>query len=325
MIQGASLSISQRAFQQKSKKLFDVVREELRLRNYSHKTAKAYLSCLRKFVEFFRPQHPRELTDEDIRRYLLHLLEHKRQTAGTVNQVYNALRFLYVELYHRPLVMERLPRPQKERKLPDVLNENEALRIFRTISNLKHRTMIMMAYATGVRVAELVRIRIEDLDAERGLIHVRKGKRAKDRYTLLPESLLPILHRYWSKYDLGTSGWLFPGRRPGSHLSERSIQAVIRRVVDAAAISKGVSMHTFRHTFATELLEQGTDIRYIQELLGHESSRTTEIYTHVSAKGLSKIRSPLDHIRDQAELERGDVPPKQLGDSKRSPQKEDNE
>ncbi len=303
MIQRKPDFITRPGFPQKSKKLYEVVQEELRLRNYSQKTIKAYVSCLRQFVRYFQPRHPRALNDEDVRRYLLYLLEEKKQTAGTVNQVLSAIRFLYVELYRRPLAMRDLPRPRKDRKLPDVLNSEEVLRIFGRISNLKHRTMVMLAYGTGVRVAELVRLRIEDIDVRRRLIHVRKGKRSKDRYTILPDALLPILHKYWTNFELGNTGWLFPGKEPGSHLSERSIQAVIRRVVDAAAVSKKVSMHTFRHTFATELLEQGTDIRYIQELLGHESSRTTEIYTHVSSKKLSKIKSPFDHLRDSLELE----------------------
>lgn len=292
--------------------LLGVLTRDLRLRNYSPKTIKAYRSCIRSFIRYFAPRHPRNLKSEDIRDYLIHLLQNEKRAAGTVNQVYNAIRFLYVELYGRSVVIEKLPRPQKERKLPDVLNEDEVLRIFRTTSNLKHRTMMMMAYATGVRVAELVRIRIEDLDVKRGLIHIRSGKRSKDRYTILPESLMPVLHKYWNRYELGTSGWLFPGREPGSHLSERSIQAVARQVIDAAAVLKPASMHTFRHTFATHLLEQGTDIRYIQELLGHESTRTTEIYTHVSAKNLSKIKSPFDSMRDKGELEAGKAPPRQL-------------
>jgi len=308
MIQGTGGFHAQNVVVRRSKKFFEVVREELRLRNYSQKTAKAYLSCLRQFVRYFQPRHPRALNDEEIRRYLLYLLEAKKQTAGTVNQVLSAIRFLYIELYKRPFTVRDLPRPRRDRKLPDVLNSEEVLRIFGTISNLKHRTMIMLAYATGVRVAELVRIRIEDIDVQRGLIHVRRGKRSKDRYTILPSSLLPVLHRYWTVYELGNAGWLFPGKEPGSHLSERSIQAVIKRVVNAAAVSKKVSMHTFRHTFATELLEQGTDIRYIQELLGHESSRTTEIYTHVSSKKLSKIKSPFDRLRDDIGLEAEKTP-----------------
>ena len=135
---------------------FETIRRELRLRNYSHKTIKAYISSLRSFVTYFRPRHPRDLSENDIREYLLFLLEEKKSAAGTVNQVFNALRLLYVDLYKMPFVIGSLPRPQKEKKLPDVFNESEVLRLFANVTNLKHRTMLMLSYASGLRVSELV-------------------------------------------------------------------------------------------------------------------------------------------------------------------------
>lgn len=276
--------------------LFETVRREMRLRNYSHKTIKAYVGNLRSFVKFLRPKHPREAAEDDIRRFLLHLIDEDQRSAGTVNQVFNALRFLYVELYHRPFVIGDLPRPRKERKLPDILNEDEVRRLFGSVGNLKHRTMLMLAYASGLRVSELVKLRIEDIDGHRGLIHLRDAKGKKDRYTLLPDSLRGQLLEYWKSYRLGGSGWLFAGQNPGYHISARSIQAVFERAVKAAGIHKPVSMHSLRHSFATHLLERGTDLRYIQELLGHQSVQTTEIYTHVSKRTLGRIRSPLDFL-----------------------------
>jgi len=278
--------------------LFEVLTEELRLRNYSPKTIKAYKSCIRAFVQYFSPRHPRELQAEDIRRYLVHLLTEKRRPAGTVNQVYNALKFLYQGLYEREFMFSRLPRPLKERKLPDVLNYSEVLRILRSVVNLKHRVMLMLAYASRLRVSELVQLRTEDLDIERGLIHIRGAKGKKDRYTILPKPMLSLLHEYAAEYRVETSGWLFPGWSPSRHLAVRSIQAVFEQAVKNAGINKPVSMHTLRHSFATHLLESGTDLRYIQELLGHQSSRTTEIYTHVSARELGKIKSPIEHLLD---------------------------
>jgi site-specific recombinase XerD len=279
-----------------SGKLFEVLTTELRLRNYSPKTIKAYKSCIRSFVLHFKPRHPRELENGDIRSYLVYLLNNKRQSAGSVNQVYNALKLLYSDLYKRPFVIQDLPRPRKERKLPDILNESEVVSIFDSVTNLKHKTMLMLAYASGLRVSEVVRLSIEDLDAGRKLIHIRDAKGKKDRYTILPESILPLLHEYWKTFHLGQSGWLFPGAAPGQHLAERSIQAVLQKALEKTGIRKPVSMHTLRHSFATHLLEQGTDLRYIQKLLGHESSKTTEIYTHVSTRDLGKIRSPFDFI-----------------------------
>ena len=275
---------------------FETVRRELRLRNYSHKTIKAYLSSLRSFVRYIKPKHPREISDVEIRQFMLYLFEQERQTAGTVSQVLCALRFLYVELYDKPFVIGGLPRPKKERKLPDVMNETEVGNLFGSVGNLKHRTMLMLAYASGLRVSELVRIRIEDVDGQRGLIHIRDAKGKKDRFTVFPDSLRGQLILYWKTYKLSARGWLFPGHDPNHHLSARSIQAVFERAVRVAGIEKPVSMHTLRHSFATHLLEHGTDLRYIQELLGHHSVRTTEIYTHVSSRTLGKIRSPLDFL-----------------------------
>jgi integrase/recombinase XerD len=204
---------------------YDEVRSELRLRNYSNKTIKSYTSCLRSFVKYFSPKHPRDITEENVRGYLLHLITKEKLAASSVNQVFNALRFLYVELYDKPFVIGKLPRPQKEKKLPDVLNEDEVLRIFKAVGNLKHRTMFMLAYASGLRVSELVRLRIEDIDGNRGLIHIRNAKGIKDRFTVFTEDT------------------------NDKHLSARSIQAVLARAVQASRITKRVSMHTLGHSF----------------------------------------------------------------------------
>ncbi|TLY29488.1 MAG: integrase [Ignavibacteria bacterium] len=299
---------------------FETVRHELRLRNYSHKTIKSYVSCLRSFVRFIHPRHPRALTNLDVRGYLLHLIEVRGRAAGTVNQVFNALRFLYVELYKKPFVIVSLPRPRRETKLPDILSEDEVKRLFLTVSNLKHRTMLMLAYASGLRVSEVVRLRIEDIDGDRGLLHIRDAKGKKDRFTVFPESLRGQLAAYWRQSRLGKRGWLFPGQTPDRHISERSIQAVVERALKTSGIAKPVSMHTLRHSFATHLLEHGTDLRYIQDLLGHQSVRTTQIYTHVSQKALEKIRSPLDFLMRNYEHEVENNEPKLLESGEREKQ-----
>jgi integrase/recombinase XerD len=291
---------------------YDEVRSELRLRNYSNKTIKSYTSCLRSFVKYFSPKHPRDITEENVRGYLLHLITKEKLAASSVNQVFNALRFLYVELYDKPFVIGKLPRPQKEKKLPDVLNEDEVLRIFKAVGNLKHRTMLMLAYASGLRVSELVRLRIEDIDGNRGLIHIRNAKGKKDRFTVFPESLRDQLICYWKSYKLGTSGWLFTEDTNDKHLSARSIQAVLARAVQASRITKRVSMHTLGHSFATHLLDHGIDLRYIQELLGHQSVKAAEIYTHVSPKSLGRIRSPLDFLKTKDEHKIANEKPKLL-------------
>jgi site-specific recombinase XerD len=168
----------------------------------------------------------------------------------------------------------------------------------------------MLTYASGLRVGEVVALRVEDIDGERRLIHVHGGKGQRDRYTILPDSIRQILHRYWTEYDLRDRGWLFLGVNPGQHLSVRSAQAVFQQAARKAGIAKRASIHTLRHSFATHLLEHGTDLRYIQELLGHRSTKTTEIYTHVTARSIARIRSPLDYLSEDAGAGRRHQPPK---------------
>jgi len=282
--------------EEKKLPFYDTIRREMIVRNYSRSTIRAYLSCLRSFVRYFKPRHPRELTSDDIRDYLVFLLDMKCFTSGTVNQAYSALKFLYNDLYKKPLAIGALPRPKKDRKLPVVLNDLEIMRLLTSVKNLKHRAMLMVAYGSGVRVGELVRVRVEDIDFSRRQLFIRGAKGKKDRYTIFPESIVPTFREYWKSYKVGRSGWLFGGQKPGEHISKETIQTIIRNNLGAARITKGASMHTLRHSFATHLLENGTDIRTIQELLGHKSIKTTEIYTHVTTQMISKIRSPLDDL-----------------------------
>ncbi len=277
--------------------LFEALAKEMKLRNYSHKTLKAYKSCLRSFIKYFSPKHPKELSAEDIRTYLLYLIEHEKLASSTVNQVFNALRFLYVELYKMPFTIQDIPRPQKEQKLPKVLSQEEVLKIFSRVDNLKHKTLLMLIYSAGLRVGESVRLKISDIDGERKMIHLRSAKGKKDRYTLLSDATLNSLREYYKKYK--PKDFLFEGQGEREHLSERSIQNVFVKAVKEAGIRKPISLHGLRHSFATHLLENGVDLRYIQELLGHNSSKTTEIYTHVSKKSLAKIVNPLDQAMQQ--------------------------
>jgi site-specific recombinase XerD len=274
--------------------LFETVRQEMRLRNYSQKTIKAYLSCLRMFIRHIRPKHPRDATDSDLRAFLLFLIEHEQYASATVNQVINALRLLYVDLYGRPMVLGKLPRPKKERKLPVVLNEAEVWRLFDRLHNLKHKAMLMLVYSAGLRVGEVVRLHWEDLDEQRHMIHIRGGKGKKDRYTILSDIIVQALQRYWKEHQ--PREWLFEGQEAGKPYSIRSAEHVFQTAARRAGISKDVSIHSLRHAFATHMLEHGTDLRYIQDLLGHESIKTTEIYTHVSRRKVALLQSPIEHL-----------------------------
>ncbi|MDE3057575.1 MAG: tyrosine-type recombinase/integrase [Bacteroidota bacterium] len=191
-----------------------------------------------------------------------------------------------------PFTIGDIPRPQKEKKLPNVLSQEEVLKIFSCVDNLKHKTLLMLIYSAGLRVGEGVNLKISDVDGQRKMIHLRGAKGKKDRYTLLSDAALQALRAYYKEYK--PKEFLFEGQGNRKHLSERSIQHVFERAVKQAGIRKTISLHGLRHSFATHLLESGVDLRYIQELLGHRSSKTTEIYTHVSKKSLGKIVNPLD-------------------------------
>jgi integrase/recombinase XerD len=267
---------------------------EMRLLGYSHKTIKAYRSYLRAFIRHHAPRHPRALSDEDIRAYIDHLITIDHLQASTIHQVLNTLRFLYVELYKRPMVLGNIPRPKKEHKLPVVLSLEEVAKILACVKNLKHRLLLMMVYSAGLRVGEVVQLRLEDVDGDRGLLHIRSGKGKKDRYTLLSAGIVETIREYLRGYS--PREWLFEGEIPRHRYSVRSAQRVFELAVENAGIRKSVSIHSLRHAFATHLLEQGTDLRVIQQLLGHSSVRTTEIYTHVSARTLAQVRSPIEKI-----------------------------
>lgn len=183
--------------------------------------------------------------------------------------MFNALRFLYVELYDKPFVIGRLPRPQKEKKLPDVLNEDEVVRILEAVDNLKHKTLLMLIYSAGLRVGEVVRLKIEDIDSERKLIYLKSAKGKKDRYTLLSDVALENLREYFRAYR--PKEYLFEGAPGRKHIAERSVQEVFKRAAGMAGIRKHVTVHSLRHSFATHLLEAGIDLRYIQEVLGHSA------------------------------------------------------
>jgi len=192
-----------------------------------------------------------------------------------------------------PKTVGKLPRPRKEKKLPIVLGREDVIRIFESVNNIKHKAILMLAYSAGLRVSEVVKLKVQDIDAKRNMIHIKGAKGRKDRYTILSKVALEELKRYWRKYK--PDKWLFPGAKPDRHIATRTVEAILEAAVKEINLKKKVSVHTLRHSFATHLLESGTDLRYIQELLGHKSSKTTEIYTHVSTKDLGKIKSPLDN------------------------------
>ncbi len=274
--------------------LLKKMEELLRLKGYSPETIKAYLGHVKRFI-IFLDKEVQEIEDRDIRKYLLALLDQDKSHAY-VNLAVSSIKFLVLNVIHRRDLIIELPRPKKETKLPKVLSRQEVSQLLNCVKNSKHKAILMVTYSAGLRVSEVVSLKISDVDSKRMLIHIKQGKGRKDRYTMLSKVALETLRTYAKKYPL--TDWLFPGEIVGQHLSERSAQRVFEVARERAGIKKKVSIHVLRHSFATHLLEGGTDLRYIQELLGHKSSKTTEIYTHVSEKELGRIRSPLDYLAD---------------------------
>mgnify|MGYP003938579919 CR=1 FL=1 len=270
----------------------DRLAEELRLRGYSPRTRRAYTSHARRLLEqAARPAA--QLEPDDIRRFLVGEVERGLSRAAR-DQAASAVRFFALRILDRPDLVGAAPRPRKERRLPTVLSAEEVRRLLVAVDNPKHLALLMLLYSAGLRAGEVVRLRPEDIDDDRGLVHVARGKGRKDRYTLLSTVARAAIAEYRLRFRPGP--WLFPGNRPDRHLSTRSLQKIVARARARAGITKRLTAHTLRHSFATHLLEAGTDLRYLQELLGHASSRTTEIYTHVSNRELSRIRSPLDAL-----------------------------
>jgi site-specific recombinase XerD len=252
-----------------------------------------YLGHVRRFFEWAGGTLGAHPTD-DARRYLIHIVEERQVSTSYHTQAVSAIKLLLEAVLRAPNVTADLPRPRRERRLPAVLSKAETARFLDQLTNPKHRALVLLLYSSGLRVSEVVRLRAEDLDISRGLLRVRRGKGARDRETLLSARALEAVRIYREAFR--PSGWLFPGTREGRHYTSRSVQRIVQACARRAGIDKPVSPHVLRHSFATHLLESGTDLRYIQELLGHQTSRTTEIYTHVASTHLAKIRSPLDEL-----------------------------
>ena len=267
---------------------------QMKMKRYSPNTIRTYTDLFEEFINHYPLQDPREITEKEIISFIRYLVDERQVSASYQNQAINAIKFYYEKVLGGVRKFYFIERPQKERRLPVVLSVEEVAQLFEVTENLKHKCLLMVIYSAGLRVSEALNLKIKDIDSQRMQIQVRNAKGGKDRHSLLSESLLPLLREYFQLYQ--PKEYLFEGERGGAY-SARSAQSVLRQAVSKTNIRKRVTLHTLRHSFATHLLEGGTDLRYIQTLLGHNSSKTTEIYTHVSTKALGEIKSPLDSIR----------------------------
>jgi len=267
---------------------------ELDLRRYSPNTVKHYLCHLRRFLDYYKNKKPQDISDDDIRIYLYHCIK-RGLSSDYINMCNSALRIFFICVLKRLWNDDYFPRLKKINKLPNILSEDEVLTILSHIPNLKYKAILLACYASGLRISEALNLQISDIDSKKMRIFIRQGKNRKDRYSILPETLLFVLRKYWKAYrPIGL--FLFPGRNPIFPLTAQGVQNVFKKAVLASHIQKHVTIHSLRHSFATYLLESGTDIRTIQTLLGHSNINTTAIYMHVTTNHLKNINRPLDKI-----------------------------
>jgi integrase/recombinase XerD len=271
--------------------------DEMELRNYSPKTIQCYVETVARFARYFN-KSPDKLGPEEVRTYLLHLVQEKKRSWGTYKQALAALRYFYRWVVKGPEIVEDIRCPRPERRLPVVLSFEEVRRFFAAIPSFKHRMILMTAYSAGLRISEVVNLQVGDIDSRRMVIRVCQGKRKKDRYTILSPVLLTMLRHWW--VAARPVSYLFASRSPDRPARVTTIQKACKEAQEKAGLDKTVRPHTLRHSFATHLLEAGTDLRVIQELLGHASVRTTAIYTHVSTKLIAQTKSPLDLLHQRS-------------------------
>jgi integrase/recombinase XerD len=273
---------------------------EMELRNFSIRTIETYLGWMKSFTLHYG-MSPEKLGDEDIRNYLYYLLKEKGASQSSINQAYSALKFFYEKTLGRGWNGEKIPRSKIPKKLPVVLAKEEIQAIFLSTKNLKHRAMLMLIYSGGLRLNEATHLRSTDIDGKRMMVKVR-GKGNKERYTLLGKKALEILRIYWKLHR--PSEYLFPSRIPDQPISDSTVQRAFKSSLHKSGVKKKASVHTLRHSFATHLLESGTDLFYIQRLMGHTTATTTAIYLHVTRRDLTKVTSPVDLL----EMEDSDNP-----------------
>jgi len=265
--------------------------EDLKLKKYAESTATEYLRCARNFAAFHM-RSPSKMGEPEIRDFLLGLA-FGEASAATLKMHVASLKFLYATTLRRPEEVVALAWPKVPHRLPDILSGSEVEALLAAIEPLEHRAVVMTAYGTGLRISEACSLQTADIDSKRNIIHVRDGKRARDRYVMLPKRLLVFLREYWRQ--VRPAGlYLFPGGKPGRPITASTVRTALKKAIGKTSIKKRVTLHGLRHSFATHLLEAGTDIRVIQALLGHSSLRSTMRYTQVSQKHVSRVTSPLD-------------------------------
>ena len=277
--------------------------EELRLKAYSASSIKTYRNEFGLFLKYLGERDAATCTTDDLRRYMNHILEREGLSEHTAHSRLNALKFYYEKMLRREKFFWEIPRPKKPLQLPKLLNETELGHLFRALRNKKHKAMLFTAYSAGLRVSEIVHLKLTDIDSQRMQMFIARAKGKKDRYVNLSPVLLDILRQYIKEYKPRPKMYLFESEQTGSGYPVRTVQQIFTNAKEKAGIKKDVGIHSLRHSFATHLLDKGTDIRYIKDLLGHFNIKTTERYLHVSKQQLVNIVSPLDDLFQKGGVE----------------------
>lgn len=266
----------------------------LRSKRYSESTIKTYVDAIRVFLKFFSEKALYDIENNDIIIFNNEYILKNKLSASYQNQMVNAVKLFFQTVQNRKLNIEQIHRPKKPKTLPNVLSKEEIKVILEAHGNIKHRAMLSLIYACGLRRSELLNLKPTDIDSKRGILLIKQAKGKKDRIAPISEKIIELLRQYYKAYK--PTVWLFEGQQKGEQYTAESLQSVLKQALQKSNIKKPVSLHWLRHSYATHLLESGTDLRFIQELLGHNSSKTTEIYTHVSTKSLQNIKSPFDDL-----------------------------
>lgn len=266
----------------------------MRSKRYSDATIKTYTEALLSFMKFYSYKAINEINNIDIIVYNNDYILKKQLSASYQNQVVNAIKLFFAKIEGTRVEIALIERPKRPKLLPNVLSKEEVKELLNASKNVKHKMMLCLIYSCGLRRSELLNLKPNDIDSKRGLVLIKQGKGRKDRIAPLSEKIIDMLRIYYKEFR--PSFWLFEGQEQGKKYDERSLANVLKQALSRTDIKKPVSLHWLRHSYATHLLESGTDLRYIQELLGHKSSKTTEIYTHVSIKNIQNIKSPFDDL-----------------------------
>lgn len=266
----------------------------MRSRRYGESTIKTYTDSLETFLRYFAHKPINEITNEDLINFNNWYILANRFSSSYQNQVVNAVKLFFKSIEDKKLQPDLIMRPKTEKKLPNVLSKDEVKQILNAPSNIKHKAMLSLIYSCGLRRSELLNLKLNDIDSKRGLIIIRRAKGKKDRIVPLSSKILEMLREYYAAYK--PKEWLFEGQGGEGPYNESSLVSVLKQALEKISLQKPVTLHWLRHSYATHLLENGTDLRYIQEILGHSRSTTTEIYTHVSNHNIQKIISPFDNL-----------------------------